>query len=1298
MTKQIIEMPLPRKEVENTRIILMNTMGITFQDVPVPHAVHFGGRNGRGKTSFLRVGVFPFIGTDRKRMDFDETQKGFIEYYFPIPEENGNRRPYIVYEYCRTQRNGDVENKSYFIVVVYRPNTDKSLNFIFADCAFDPNLFFDNENRIYFRWQDVAEKIKQHLNRDQSRYYRAKSFETYQKILFGINVSEQRNELSGFLTKYSIFSPQIDRSDSTRPEEAVRIISRTISRIVLPPSKSRGDNLNGILESIFPSDSQYTIRYERFRDDLETITARFDGYERWNGADNKDDCRMILRVFPQYEACAKLMKQYLSEIKYAYLTAKSELVMANETVKELSAQKEGTLLEKNTTEEQYKSLIRELESEISVLKDKIRSLVEDAEKYNPFYARKDEFESLESRRATLVGLRSTLAAMTAPLAELDNFKAREQKKLEEEYESFLKSSYSSEKNKIESDYSEACEKIENERRISIEEYYSSMHSERDSLNLRIGRQEQELKSLRDKLGKFDQYHPFAKEIGGLRHQKEKAESSLKHLRKELSLEEEKLSSLNARLSSLSDETSSRFGPEEKSIRQKLDYIEKDIEKLEKNIEKYDASFAGWLDQNIPGWETSVGKIVRRELLMDPELEPVVVEDWQGCKNVVCGVEINVEGKSFPVPTKATLEQNKLEREAAKLVAEKELSALLKKAKEWEKDTRDELSEQAGTTKTNVERLQNEIGDSDSLISEFTRKLEQLYSDEREKRAKDYSEAKQKEDKLSGELKLDKDALAALDAEQKEHVSEIEKEFKARKDAEKEKKSSSLALLEEKRNERLAIRDNGLVELERVYKTRLAEAGVDNEKIESLQKDIAQKETAVRNTEIDLGNWYVAKNFFETEYVTLPGTKETLGQKTELLASTKEEAAQADKQFAEKLSVLDAAIKEKTELASLYANDIRLMEAGRGDGELATPFLQEYDDFEEYPQTETTSHCEALIDAYRREEKSGLRNEAVLKDRTNNILNRFPQGLRPLEYSFVFGEKRFFSDREMADVRWMYDYIAHERFNERVRFANNGIRVFMRQIIEISHNWESYVTTVKNVVRNLKRELKEANFVSGIRSIDLKVEDAHNSFMAKFALIRNRFGRYAEYEWDSYNFFAPRSEPDREFLRSFASESAIDKEGVIRAIDTIMVYMKVDEGKQNGQWTSSFHVGGSSGTQVLAKDIFFIVLLQNILKKYQRAGTHYRFPFLWDETGTIYTTYVEDFMLSIRRLRMNFITCQPNPYYDVDPTLFDAVYFFADRADGRGVEIECASRKIVELVPPSENNTEPDPDSPSVQTQ
>lgn len=145
-------------------INLINSMRVDRAEIKTYGNVILTGENDAGKTAALRLWVY-FITGSRKMLGLDEGSQDFCSFYFPKPNS------WIIYEMFN-------DESRYMIILSCRNNVIFSR---YVDEPYRREFFFDETDKAYERWEDIADKI----GKKASDFPEVRGEENFRDIIFG---------------------------------------------------------------------------------------------------------------------------------------------------------------------------------------------------------------------------------------------------------------------------------------------------------------------------------------------------------------------------------------------------------------------------------------------------------------------------------------------------------------------------------------------------------------------------------------------------------------------------------------------------------------------------------------------------------------------------------------------------------------------------------------------------------------------------------------------------------------------------------------------------------------------------------------------------------------------------------------------------------------------------------------------------------------------------------------------------------------------------------------------------------
>ena len=324
----------------------------------------------------------------------------------------------------------------------------------------------------------------------------------------------------------------------------------------------------------------------------------------------------------------------------------------------------------------------------------------------------------------------------------------------------------------------------------------------------------------------------------------------------------------------------------------------------------EGSLLEFLRGNIDGWESSLGKVIRPELLERTNLQP----SFKGENDTLMGVALafsEIESPQY-AQTEQTLKQQLQEaeaRQAAALATQNECETRLAKANEEVRNAELVMTQKDNVVKSAEASRKRAQQDRDSVLSEYQQALSQ-----RKQKAKSKLEANQqaqKQLKAQFELSRDevKDQQRESETEQRFHWQQLIADISGR-----------IAQIDSDIQKAKSNAENDRDELQKWLENELNNRGVDVDEIGSLKKQINQLKEDIKRTEMqrhkvaDYERWYNAifikqKVIWQDE---LAKARKLLGESERGLAQKQSQYKTQREQFLELQSKLEAKLKTATE--------------------------------------------------------------------------------------------------------------------------------------------------------------------------------------------------------------------------------------------------------------------------------------------------------------------------------------------------------------------------------------------------
>ena len=605
------------------KIIFINSAdkALKYAEANLDGNVHFIGTQGVGKSTLLRSILF-FYNADKQKLGIETGQKTYDDYYFPY------QNSYVVYEVKK-------EHNS-FCVLTFK--SQGRVAFRFFDAGYDKNFFLDNDGKVHETW----DKIRDSLGKNISYTRIISSYEEYRNILYGNNKG-----MSAEFRKYALLE-----------SKQYQNIPRTITNVFLNAKLDAEFVKETIIKSL--NEDEIKIDLSTYsQTHLKDFENQYNDIKKWTDRNKNGE--------NQIEKQADKVSELYSALKFSEKEKEelaAQLGWALNNVKEQQPQIEELLnteqLKKKKNEEKLKELYNvfekkknEIQKQIGEVLSKIREVLSKRKEYNTLkineiIARVSKKNILELEKKNLSNEQLLL---TSAFSEIENkYKALLQN-LQNQFKEF-ENSKQTDKNKANEDflnfkeslnlqYENIFENIKTQFQTELETAHSlEKEKERAITEQKIKRAEVKNKKFHEKL-----IESCINEITELKYRISNAENIInqakreqENFKKEWSIEEKGIVEENKR--------------EVEKLTEKHTKLQTQIAEIENYIVNSKNSLYGWLSDNYPNWENSVGKVIdEQNVLFNTSLNPRLLEN----SGNIYGIEIDLNEIDKTVKTVADYE-------------------------------------------------------------------------------------------------------------------------------------------------------------------------------------------------------------------------------------------------------------------------------------------------------------------------------------------------------------------------------------------------------------------------------------------------------------------------------------------------------------------------------------------------------------------------------------------------------------------------------------------------------------------
>jgi hypothetical protein len=672
-----------------------------------------------------------------------------------------------------------------------------------------------------------------------------------------------------------------------------------------------------------------------------------------------------------------------------------------------------------------------------------------------------------------------------------------------------------------------------------------------------------------------------------------------------------------------------------------------ISEIETYIENSKSSLYGWLTEQYPGWDKTIGKVIKEDssVLFNTSLSPKLTSKT----NNFYGIEIDLNEINKTVKTVEDYEREKEELKTTIEGIRKNISELtdkLEKDKEnLKRKHQPKIREKKDSNKENEYSIvQNQIKKDESTVkrNELAAKAETEKRLELEKY------------KLAIEGAIEGELLAKNEVERVE--SELTKFIKV-KELDKDKKIKT----EGERVAKLLINVEAEIRTEQ-HRNKARKDEINSQK----QKEFTQKGADTeRLTEIDkqLEKLKEELQFIENNRDTVSDYKKDKRDYLDRVDEFRSEKIKLEKQLEqeEKKHKLQKENIDK-ELGIVLELKIHLekeLDLITEDNEAFNNFKQLafFKTIQEYfsnsvNKSETDKRAKTLIDELSDLENQKLRNRKDdLRTTTTDFLAKFNE-----DNVFKF-KKQLTDDKSFLDFALMLSDFVEERKIERIeREINERFALIVSTIATQTSSLVSNSGEIQKIIGKINDDFDKKNFVGAIKKIELKIDDSKNEIVQLLIMIK-RFDDDNPMELGKPNLFSGDTQERKnkdavDLLKQFAKKIGELKRDYISLSDSFELKFRIMENDNDSGWVEKLANVGSEGTDVLAKAMLNIMLLNVFKEGASKKFKDFQLHCMMDEIGKLHPNNVRGILQFAKDRNIRVISGSP---IENDALAFDHIY-------------------------------------------
>ncbi|SEM44915.1 Protein of unknown function [Chryseobacterium taichungense] len=1164
-----------------SKIVFINSAdkSLKYSEVDLDGNVHFIGTQGVGKSTLLRAILF-FYNADTQKLGISREKKNYNEYYFPY------QNSYIVYEV-------QTETGKYCVLSF---KSQGRAAFRFINSSYDKNFFLDNEGKAY----ETFDKIREALGKiDSTRIIN--NYEEYRNILYGNNKG-----LPIEFRKYALIE-----------SKQYQNIPRTIANVLLNAKLDAEFVKETIIKSLNEDEIKIDLTtYSQTH--LRDFESNLNDIKKWT--EGKID-KQAEKVATTYSAI-KYLEQKKKELSY-------QLGFALNNVKEQQPKVQDQLHSEELKRDKLHIKLNELDKDFGKKKEDIlKQIGEVGSKLKDIKTKREEYSALKIETILeRVAHKPSLDLEEKNLLEEKNILTSKFLETQQRFEAQIRqlanqlkefeNNKQTEKNNAERNFNVYEKELNQQYDLIYDDIRQQNKEALETANDNVKAQEKAITNQRIKLSEAKHKRFFEAEITNYKNEIETVKSNISNAETQIQQANDKIKSFQ---NEWEFEKKNCETDTERKIERKLEEDEKinvEITTIDAKIENSKNSFYGWLNDNVPDWEKTIGKVIDEEnVLFQQGLNPKKMAD---ANTSFYGIKIDTSEINKNVKTVADLQNEQAD-----------------------------FKNKIQFIKQSIQKLQSDLNDGlDKLKRKFHPKIK-----EQKEIIQDNEYTRE-----NGKAKLDEFSvhLSELEnkakAEQKSAIENIEtniatlSEEKIKAEEQVQKIASSIAkTIETKKKEKTAKQKEEQLKLSDILQKLEAQIQQESKNINTKSETIksAQKqELKAKGADIKR---------IDTIDLRLSETRKELSfiesnlSVTERYKYDKEQLFDKESEFKNNKTLLDKKLENEAEKhhqqkdkfvqqIGIHKTEIEAL------NKISDTLKADLTAFENFTKTEIYSVVEHFISSYSEVHKTeqncvSLTTELQMTDNTitkryidlQEAINKFTGNFQEnnlFSFKVKFMEKSNYFDfaemlKEFVDENKISEY--KQRVEE--RFAH-----IIRQIGRETNSLIEKEGEISKIISDINDDFVTRNFVGAIKSMELKTIESKNKIFTLLVEIKHfndenafNLGKPDLFSTDGLN---NKNEKAVSLLIQLVKEMTISKDKEITLSDSFELLFKIVENDNDTGWVEKLTNVGSEGTDILVKAMINIMLL-NVFKEKatKKQKDDFRLHCMMDEIGKLHPNNVK----------------------------------------------------------------------------
>lgn len=1165
------------------KIVFINSASVKYAEIELDGNVHLIGTQGVGKSTLLRAILF-FYNANKTKLGIPREKKGFDDYYF------GYQNSYIIYEI--------IKDNIPFCVLAYKING--KVAFRFFNSEYRRELFIDTTNRAFESW----DKIRNTFGKEIYYTHPIKSYEDFRRIIYGDNAG-----LKPELKKYALIE-----------SKQYQNIPRTIQNVLLNTNLEAKFIKDTIINSL--NEEEFVIDIENYaKNHLRDFETQINDIKIWFKENRKgqivvrkqadkiiDNYRFFNFLKREKKGLAHELASRLHYIENEKPILHSNFSKENNELNELSKKRENLAKTHRRREQDIVSDIKLITAELAKAKQKKEDY--DKQNINQIISKVAKKDALIIEQKTLGEEKNLLTSKFAEISQRFQALISQIQNRQQEFTNIknaeinkIQSDFSDSKTGISDAYQKLTHQIKEENKDEVDKGFNTVEKIKENENS-LQRNKSELKhktffSSEIKKSEEDK-KTLDEKISSSKIIVQNATNKTATIRKEWELETKEVERIHN--TSVQKE------------KEKIEKLASRIESIEYKIQQSKSSLYGWLNENIDGWQNTIGKVIDEDnVLFNTELNPKIINKTS---TTLFGIELNLSTLKNSIKT--VKEYNQEIEEYKRQIAE--IQNTLQQLTVNKDDSLQKLKTKFRKLLNNLKEV---IAENDYTIIQNKEKLKKNKIDLNEWISKAKLEKEAKLEKLESDL----DEIASKKLKAYDNLEAVKNGIRRKIRLKERERDSEIRSLEEIKNNTISEintsissdkneSDKRIQQLKKEQNSELGNKGADTKRLNSIDdrlNDIEKDLSYIKSKETIVIEYNKDKRELFDNVPQLKVDKISLDKKqASIINDHKIELNKINIKYAKQKSFVEAIQSKIDEFASDENKFIEFKEKSETYKSVQFYFSEP---IKEFVALKTAI---SIIGEINDKHYKGIETFRELQQATNAFIGNF-------------GEQNIFSFKiKIKDDKGFLDFasdlkefIEADKINEFEKRVNERFAHIIHLIGRETTELNSKKGEIEKIIKKINDDFIGKNFIQAIKSMEMKILESSNPIVKLLIQIKE-FNDENSIALGETNLFTSSESNSKnkkavELLKQLIKELLKSKNPKLTLAESFDLQFRIIENDNDSGWVEKLANVGSNGTDILVKAMINISLLNVFKIDASKKFKDFKLHCMMDEIGTLHPT-------------------------------------------------------------------------------